>query len=101
MDDQHLDRKVRFPPGVINVLSGHGQVAGNALAEHMKVRCLSFTGSTRTGRAIQIASAKSNLEKVIFELSGKGPALVFADADIEQAARETENSINWNSGQTW
>ncbi|KAM0710716.1 hypothetical protein Q7P35_001454 [Cladosporium inversicolor] len=92
--------KCGFPPGVINVLSGHGQIAGSALAKNMKVRCLSFTGSTRTGRTIQIASAKSNLKKVIFELGGKGPALVFKDADIEQAVRETENSINWNSGQT-
>lgn len=66
----------------------------------MKVRALSFTGSTRTGRAIQIASAKSNLKKVVFELGGKSPALIFEDADIEQAAKETENSIMWNSGQT-
>jgi aldehyde dehydrogenase (NAD+) len=92
--------KCGFPPGVINVLSGHGHIAGAALSEHMQVRALSFTGSTRTGRAIQIASAKSNLKKVVFELGGKGPALIFEDADIEQAARETENSINWNSGQT-
>jgi len=41
------------------------------------------------------------LKKVIFELGGKGPAIVFEDADVEQAVRETENSINWNSGQTW
>ncbi|KAF2732242.1 Aldedh-domain-containing protein [Polyplosphaeria fusca] len=91
--------KCGFPPGVVNVLSGHGNV-GAALAEHMQVRALSFTGSARTGRSIQIASAKSNLKKVVFELGGKGPALVFQDADIEQAAKETENSINWNSGQT-
>jgi aldehyde dehydrogenase (NAD+) len=90
-----------FPPGVINVLSGHGHISGSALSEHMKVRCLSFTGSTRTGRAIQIAAAKSNLKKVIFELGGKGPAIIFEDADLDQAAQETENSINWNSGQTW
>ncbi|KAF2655381.1 aldehyde dehydrogenase [Lophiostoma macrostomum CBS 122681] len=92
--------KCGFPPGVINVLSGHGHIAGAALASHMRVRALSFTGSTRTGRAIQIASAQSNLKKVVFELGGKGPALVFEDADIDQAAIETENSINWNSGQT-
>ncbi|KAF2749968.1 aldehyde dehydrogenase [Sporormia fimetaria CBS 119925] len=89
-----------FPPGVINVLSGHGPLSGAALAEHMQIRALSFTGSTRTGRAIQIASAKSNLKKIVFELGGKGPALIFEDADIERAARETENSIDWNSGQT-
>ncbi|KAF2832565.1 aldehyde dehydrogenase [Ophiobolus disseminans] len=92
--------KCGFPPGVINVLSGHGNISGQALAEHMKVRALSFTGSTRTGRAIQIASAKSNLKKVVFELGGKSPALIFDDADLERAAKETENSINWNSGQT-
>ncbi|CAO2649042.1 Nn.00g099910.m01.CDS01 [Neocucurbitaria sp. VM-36] len=92
--------KCGFPPGVINVLSGHGPISGQALAEHMKVRALSFTGSTHTGRTIQIASAKSNLKKVIFELGGKSPALIFEDADLEQAAKETEHSINWNSGQT-
>lgn len=64
------------------------------------MRALSFTGSTKNGRSIQIASAKSNLKKVVFELGGKSPALVFEDADIEQTAKETENSINWNSGQT-
>lgn len=89
-----------FPPGVINVLSGHGQIAGNALSSHMAVRALSFTGSTRTGRAIAVAAAQSNLKKVIFELGGKSPAIVFEDADIEAAVKETENSINWNSGQT-
>ena len=66
----------------------------------MKVRALSFTGSTKTGRTIAIAAAKSNLKKVVFELGGKSPSLVFEDADIEQAARETELSINSNSGQT-
>ncbi|KAJ4983851.1 putative aldehyde dehydrogenase [Stagonosporopsis vannaccii] len=88
-----------FPPGVINVLSGHGQTSGQALSEHMKVRALSFTGSTRTGRAIAIAAAKSNLKKVVFELGGKSPSLIFEDADIEQAAKEVELSINSNSGQ--
>jgi aldehyde dehydrogenase (NAD+) len=81
------------------VLSGHGQVSGQALSEHMKIRALSFTGSTRTGRAIAIAAAKSNLKKVVFELGGKSPALIFEDADIEQAAKETEFSINTNAGQ--
>lgn len=66
----------------------------------MKIRAISFTGSTRTGRAIQIASAQSNLKKVVFELGGKGPALIFEDADIEEAVKTTENSIYFNSGQT-
>jgi aldehyde dehydrogenase (NAD+) len=89
-----------FPPGVINVLSGHGHISGAALASHMKVRALSFTGSSRTGRAIQKAAADSNLKKVVFELGGKSPALIFEDADLDQAAKETEFSINYNSGQT-
>lgn len=67
---------------------------------HMRVRAISFTGSTCTGRAIQIASAKSNLKKVVFELGGKGPAIIFEDADMEEAAQGTEFSINYNSGQT-
>lgn len=69
------------------------------MSEHMKVRALSFTGSTRTGRAIAIAAAKSNLKKVVFELGGKSPSLIFEDADIEQAAKDVELSINSNSGQ--
>ncbi len=66
----------------------------------MRIRALSFTGSTRTGRAVQIASAQSNLKKVVFELESNGPALIFDDADLEEATRATEFSIKWNSGQT-
>ena len=65
----------------------------------MDVRLLTFTGSGRTGRAIQIAAAKSNLKNVILELGGKTPAVIFEDADIEKAAAETQHSIQWNSGQ--
>ncbi|EXJ94468.1 hypothetical protein A1O1_02864 [Capronia coronata CBS 617.96] len=89
-----------FPPGVINVLSGHGQISGAAIASHMKIRAISFTGSSRTGRAIQKASADSNLKKVVFELGGKGPALIFEDADLDEAVKGTEFSIMFNSGQT-
>jgi aldehyde dehydrogenase (NAD+) len=66
----------------------------------MRIRAISFTGSSRTGRAIQIASAQSNLKKVVFELGGKGPALIFDDADLDEAAKATEFSINYSSGQT-
>lgn len=66
----------------------------------MRIRAISFTGSTRTGRAIQMASAQSNLKKVVFELGGKGPALIFEDADLDEAAKGTEQSINFLSGQT-
>ena len=88
-----------FPPGVFNVLSGHGLPSGDLLARHMDVRALSFTGSGRTGRIIKAAAAQSNLKKVTLELGGKSPALVFADADMDKAVEETVSSIQWNSGQ--
>lgn len=65
----------------------------------MDVRALSFTGSGRTGRLIQAASAKSNLKQVYLELGGKSPAVIFEDADLQEAAKQTANSIQWNSGQ--
>ncbi|KAH7002492.1 aldehyde dehydrogenase [Ilyonectria destructans] len=91
--------KAGFPPGVFNVISGHGLPSGAALAKHMDVRVLSFTGSGRTGRSIQEVAARTNLKKVILELGGKSPAIIFDDADIEKAAEETMHSIQWNSGQ--
>ena len=78
-----------FPAGVFNVLSGHGVPSGAVLARHMDVRALSFTGSGRTGRLIQEVAAKTNLKKVILELGGKSPALVFEDADLDKAVSET------------
>lgn len=94
-----LIKKAGFPPGVINVVSGHGDPAGAALASHMKVRCISFTGSSTTGQKIQVAAAKSNLKHVLMELGGKTPAIVFEDADLEAAAAQTQFSIQFNSGQ--
>ncbi|KAI1866180.1 uncharacterized protein JN550_007869 [Neoarthrinium moseri] len=89
-----------FPPGVVNVIHGHGAVSGNAISHHMDIRALSFTGSVPTGRLIQKAAADSNFKHLIFELGGKSPAIVFDDADLERAARETQHSIMWHSGQT-
>lgn len=89
-----------FPPGVVNILHGHGTVAGHHISSHMAIRALSFTGSLRTGRAIQKAAAESNLKHLIFELGGKSPALVFADADLDRAAQETQHSVFFHSGQT-
>lgn len=65
----------------------------------MDVRALSFTGSSRTGRLIQAAAAKSNLKQVFLELGGKSPAIIFEDADLEKAVKETASSIRFNSGQ--
>ena len=89
-----------FPPGVVNVLHGHGNISGAAMASHMQIRALSFTGSVRTGRAIQKAAADSNFKHLTFEMGGKSPAIIFEDAEIERAAKETQNSIFFHSGQT-
>ncbi|EXJ76616.1 uncharacterized protein A1O5_01124 [Cladophialophora psammophila CBS 110553] len=94
-----LIEKAGFPPGVINVISGHGQTSGAILSSHMDVRALSFTGSCRTGRLIQAAAAKSNLKHVVLELGGKSPAIIFDDCDLEDAVNETKHSIQFNSGQ--
>ena len=88
-----------FPPGVVNVLAGYGIPSGKAIAEHMDIRKISFTGSGRTGRLIQEMSARSNLKNVTLELGGKTPAIIFDDADLSVAVPATQFSIQWNSGQ--
>ena len=65
----------------------------------MDIRCITFTGSGRTGRLIQQAAAKSNVKNVILELGGKSPAIIFDDCDLETTVQETQNSVQFNSGQ--
>ncbi|RMZ72786.1 aldehyde dehydrogenase [Pyrenophora seminiperda CCB06] len=77
--------KAGIPPGVINCVTGDA-VTGNALAMHMKIRKISLTGSLPTARAIQAASAQSNLKSVTVQLGGKSPVIVFPDADLDKAA---------------
>ena len=95
----HAVHETGFPPGVINILSGHGTPSGATLASHMDIRMVNFTGSTFTGRKIQAAAASSNLKKVVLELGGKSPALVFEDADLKKAAAETAASMHLLMGQ--
>ncbi|OQE27574.1 hypothetical protein PENSTE_c004G08992 [Penicillium steckii] len=94
-----LIQKAGLPPGVVNIIAGYGNPTGAALASHMAVRCISFTGSSLTGQKIQAAAAKSNMKHVHMELGGKSPAVVFEDADLEDAAAQTQFSIRFNSGQ--
>jgi len=94
-----LVHEVGFPPGVFNILSGHGSPSGSTLASHMDIRAINFTGSTATGRNVQAAAAASNLKKVILELGGKSPAIIFDDADVEKAAAETAGSLIFLMGQ--
>ncbi|PGH17434.1 aldehyde dehydrogenase [Polytolypa hystricis UAMH7299] len=88
-----------FPPGVINVLSGFGKVAGAAISSHMDIDKIAFTGSTIVGRQILQAAAKSNLKKVTLELGGKSPNIIFNDADIENAISWVNFGIYFNHGQ--
>jgi len=80
-----LSDRAGFPPGVFNVVQGIGEEAGAALVSHPLIRRVSFTGSPETGRLIG-ASAARNLVPFTAELGGKGPLIVFADADLEAAA---------------
>jgi betaine-aldehyde dehydrogenase/5-carboxymethyl-2-hydroxymuconic-semialdehyde dehydrogenase len=76
-----------FPPGVFNVVQGIGEEAGAALTHHLRVRRISFTGSPET--AVQIGTAAAqNVVPFTGELGGKGPLLVFADSDLDAAARK-------------
>lgn len=92
-------QEIDLPKGVVNILSGFGQPCGDAIARHMDIRKLSFTGSTATGKAIKRAAAESNLKNVTLELGGKSPLIIFEDADIQKAAQAAAFSILVNSGQ--
>ena len=89
-----------LPPGVLNVVTGTGAEAGEALARHMDVDIMTFTGSGLVGRMLLKASAESNLKRVYLELGGKSPNIVFNDAtDLAQAAKVSALGIYRNSGQ--
>jgi gamma-glutamyl-gamma-aminobutyraldehyde dehydrogenase len=89
-----------LPAGVINVVPGTGAVAGQALARHMDVDMLAFTGSGRVGRALMGYSGESNLKRVSLELGGKSPQIVFADCpDMEAAAEAAAWGVFYNQGQ--
>ncbi|KAF9605007.1 hypothetical protein IFM89_012963 [Coptis chinensis] len=88
-----------LPPGVLNVISGYGPTAGAALASHMDVDKLVFTGSTDTGKIVLELAAKSNLKPVTLELGGKSPFIVCEDADIHKAVELAHFALFFNQGQ--
>ncbi len=94
----HLIAKIGIPAGVVNILPGYGNVAGQYLAEHPGVDKIAFTGSTVTGKKIVQASA-GNLKRVQLELGGKGANIVFDDAHIEAAVNGSAFAIFHNQGQ--
>ena len=95
-----LIKEAGFPPGTINLVSGYGKTVGAAIAKHMDIDKVAFTGSKVTGRAILRAAADFNLKKVTLELGGKSPNIVFPDADLEKAVAWSAWGINMNYGQT-
>lgn len=87
-----------FPDGLINILNGHGHIAGAALADHRDVDKITFTGSTDVGKRLVQASA-GNLKRVTLELGGKSPLFIFDDAPLEQAIQGAAMAIFANTGQ--
>src|SRR6266571_181934 len=87
-----------FPEGVVNIVPGYGETAGAALAAHMDVDKIAFTGSTEVGRLI-VNAATGNLKRVSLELGGKSPNVVFQDADMDAAIPGAANAIFFNHGQ--
>ncbi len=93
-----LCQEAGVPPGVVNVVTGYGETAGAALAGHLDVDKVAFTGSHLTGQKIIQASA-GNLKRVSLELGGKSPDIVFADADLDAAVAGAGMAVFANSGQ--
>ena len=89
-----------FPAGVVNILPGFGPTAGAALASHMDVDKVAFTGSTEVGHLIMEAAARSNLKPVTLELGGKSPNIVFEDADLDEAVEGAHMGLFANQGQS-
>ncbi|MFT3924377.1 MAG: aldehyde dehydrogenase family protein [Myxococcales bacterium] len=90
---------VGLPPGVFNLVSGHGPVVGEALARHAGVDMVSFTGSTRAGRRVSELAAQT-IKRVHLELGGKSASVVLDDAEFEQAVTSSVAACFLNSGQT-
>jgi acyl-CoA reductase-like NAD-dependent aldehyde dehydrogenase len=93
-----LCKEAGIPDGVVNVVTGGGNEVGGSLAMHPEVRLTALTGSVETGMEV-MKLASNNLSRVILELGGKNPQIVFGDADIERAATAVLNGIFTNAGQ--
>src|SRR6187455_3879191 len=95
-----LGAEAGIPDGVLNVVTGPGDVVGEALGRHPDIDCLAFTGSTEVGRNFLAWSAESNLKRVLLELGGKSPQVVFPDVtDFEDLAANVAVAIFWNMGE--
>lgn len=89
-----------LPPGVLNVVPGFGETAGQAIGRHMDVDMLAFTGSTEVGKYFMRYSGESNLKRVSLECGGKTPHIIMPDAkDLDRAAQEAAGGIFFNQGE--
>lgn len=93
-----LIKEAGFPPGVVNIINGHGREAGAALAKHPDVAKIAFTGSTATGKTI-MKMAADTMKNITLETGGKSPLIVFDDADMDLAAAKAHLGIMANMGQ--
>lgn len=93
-----LVNEAGFPPGVLNILHGHGAQIGAAMTSHPDIAAVSFTGGTQTGMAIYKAAA-NQLKKVSLELGGKNPTIVFDDADFDKTVEGAKAAAFTNQGQ--
>lgn len=94
----NLIKEAGFPPGVINVLNGYGKECGHAIASHLDIDKVAFTGSTATGKQI-MKTASVNMKNITLETGGKSPLVVFEDCDLDQAAKWSHLGIMSNQGQ--
>lgn len=94
-----LIREIGFPPGVVNIITGPGEPTGAAMAAHIHIAKIAFTGSTTVGAKIMEAAARSNLKRVSLELGGKSPNVIFADADLTAAVRGAQWAVFSTAGQ--
>ncbi|KAH9408563.1 Aldehyde dehydrogenase X, mitochondrial [Tyrophagus putrescentiae] len=94
-----LSKEAGFPDGVLNVLPGFGSNAGAAIAAHMDIDKIAFTGSTAVGKLIQSEAGRSNGKRVTLECGGKSPLVVLDDADLDLAVKYAHEGIFFNTGQ--
>lgn len=94
-----LAAEAGYPPGVLNIVNGYGPTAGAALAQHMDVDKLAFTGSTEIGQLVAKMASESNLKRLTLELGGKSPNIVFGDADLDHAVETSHYGLFFNHGQ--
>ena len=95
-----LSLEAGIPDGVFNVVPGSGSSVGDALAKHMDVNLITFTGSTAVGRNLLNCSGNTNLKRVLLELGGKNPCVVMPDiSDLDYAASEIVKAGLWNMGE--